>query len=44
MILDKKLFNFIVCYGQMESSEITSTKISSTLNLVELLICFRLSR
>ena len=43
-ILAEKLFNLVICYGETESLLNTSPKISSTLNLVEFIISFRLSR
>ena len=43
IIFAKKLLSFVICSGEMESYEITSPNISSTLNLVESIISFRLS-
>ena len=43
IIFAKKLFNLVICSGEIESLEITSPNISSTLNLVESIISFRLS-
>ena len=40
MILAKKIFNFVICSGEIESLLITSPKLSSTLNLVEFIISF----
>ena len=39
----KKLLGLVICSGEIESFEITSPKISSTLNFVESIISFRLS-
>ena len=43
IIFAKKLFNFVICSGEIESLHITSPNISSTLNSVESIISFRLS-
>ena len=43
IILAEKLLGLVICSGQIESLLITSPNISSTLNLVESIICFRLS-
>ena len=43
IILARKLFNFVICSVEMESLLITSSNISSTLNLVEFIISARLS-
>ena len=44
IIFAKKLINLVICSGEMEFLLITTPKISSILNLVESIICFRLSR
>ena len=44
MIFAKKLLSLVICSGEIGSFELTSPKISSTLNLVESIISFLLSR
>ena len=42
-IFAKKLFNLVICSAEIESFEIISPNISSTLKEVEFIISFRLS-